>query len=300
MPAALGPNLAEAADAAGETWRSWQAVARSWSGSSREASPLAAEFTDLVIWVGRLARDNPAWTPSRADASVMRDPALLAPDDDQLDDILQALLQAATAIAGTARQDTRNVKLIAHQRGLYIPTRLAAETRMTTSAYQYGHAPPAQIDTMLDLYAAAIRHSRHAVTTLTNAAASTRSAETATTPELATLLREYARVRQCLFNHREPANPGLTDHHPDQLQQLLAKLRIDDPDLSLRAGAIDTAATNLAAEARAAASQRDQTDREVAQMRGPPSQAEVTQPRRQAGLIQRATDVRGIAKGAKW
>src|SRR5260370_1261487 len=57
--------------------RHWDTISTG-AHHGRDISPVAAEVEDLVLRTGRLAYDNPRWTPDRADASPARDPAHLA------------------------------------------------------------------------------------------------------------------------------------------------------------------------------------------------------------------------------
>lgn len=266
-------QLDQAADAAEQTWTSWRAADRSWdvltTGTSRDLSPLAAEFTDLVVQVGRIARSNPEWTPARADASVPRDPTALAPDPSHLSAILRALLGAAAVIADTARRDADGVNLLARQRWLYIPTRLAPETTAVTRSYRFSQAPPTHIAAVLDAYATTIEHSKESLARLTRAALSTGRVTAANTPELAEAFRYSARQELWRRSHRKSAPSGITGQPFDQLQQALRQLQVDEPALMLRAAAIDYAAKDLVAQATASVRQRDQADQEILHRHGP-------------------------------
>ncbi|HEY5984757.1 MAG TPA: hypothetical protein VIV12_00035, partial [Streptosporangiaceae bacterium] len=71
--------LARAADATHTAWSAWRAVAHAWdsftTGVSKSLTPAATEIDDLVLWVGRLAHRDPAWTPARGHTGLLREPA---------------------------------------------------------------------------------------------------------------------------------------------------------------------------------------------------------------------------------
>jgi len=97
---AITAGLDRAADAAGQAWPAWRAVAHVWdivtTGASSAISPVTAELADLVLWTGRLACDNPRWTPASGDASRLRGPADLAGSPGDVTAVL-----AATALQGS-------------------------------------------------------------------------------------------------------------------------------------------------------------------------------------------------------
>ncbi len=84
-----------------------------------------------MLRTGRLAYNNPRWTPACADTSPARDPADLAATAGDLRDVLAAVHHAIDAISRVAACDTDAVRDAAWVRRLYLPTRLLPST--TTS-----------------------------------------------------------------------------------------------------------------------------------------------------------------------
>ena len=119
-------GLRAAADAVRQARESWQDLTHAWdrftTGTSTGPSPIGSELDDLVLWIGRLARDHPAWTPARARTSHPRDPAELAPTASDIPAITSAISHALAAVTCIARQDQHAAAAAA--RGLYSPARL--------------------------------------------------------------------------------------------------------------------------------------------------------------------------------
>jgi hypothetical protein len=95
--------LARAAAAAREAWAGWRAVAHAWdtfsTGTNATLTPAAAEISDLVLWVGRLAHRDPAWIPARGHTSLLRETAGLARRSDITANVLAALHHAVYTLA---------------------------------------------------------------------------------------------------------------------------------------------------------------------------------------------------------
>ncbi len=105
---AIQARLASAADATAKVWPAWRAVAHQWDIASTgpyigaRISPVAAEFVDLALRLGRLAYRNPQWTPDCAEASLVRLPEDLAPSPDDIGSVLSAAHHAVDAVARIA------------------------------------------------------------------------------------------------------------------------------------------------------------------------------------------------------
>ena len=85
------------------------------------------ELSDLLLRMGRLARDNPHWAPARADRAPLRPPADLAPDADAVRAVVAAVHHAVDALAGLAIVDLKAVAAADRASRLYVPTRLVPE-----------------------------------------------------------------------------------------------------------------------------------------------------------------------------
>jgi hypothetical protein len=128
---ALATGLRVAAGATGQAWPAWQAAAHSLdiakTGNGEAISPIAAELADLVLWIGRLTYDRPGWTPARAQASPLRDPADLASAPAGITAVLAAVHHATDAVTRIVPQDREAVRLAAAEQRLHVRTRLLPE-----------------------------------------------------------------------------------------------------------------------------------------------------------------------------
>jgi hypothetical protein len=258
----LAPGLKQAADAMRETWTAWQAIACDWdtlsTGTAMTLSPVAAELGDLVLWTGRIARTDSAWTPARSQASQIRTPADLAPTTADIATILAAVERAASLTAVVAHRDSEAVRHAAAERGIYIPTRLLPETD-TGPIRRYHRVPRPRIKELLAAYDTATRAGDQATALLHDlvVVADAPGAIAAAT-RLTTLDLPAASVP--LTHSSEPEPDLRAPRLPDELQHHLRSLHITDPALLRRATVIDQATQNLIAEANAKLQQRATTN----------------------------------------
>jgi hypothetical protein len=160
--------LAAAASAVNQAWTAWRTLTDAWDLISTNAdkaacvSPVAAETSDLALRMGRLAYQDPGWTP--ACGSISRDPAALAPSANELRAVLAAVHHATDAISRIATQDGLAVRAAAASRRLYMPTRLVPAR--STTPHPYSPAPSAQVNALLAGYDRAVRTSATATTAL--------------------------------------------------------------------------------------------------------------------------------------
>jgi len=140
---AIAAGLDRAAEAARQAWPAWRGVAHAWdivtTGASSAISPVTAELADLVLWTGRLAYDNPRWTPASGDASRLRGPADLVGSPRDVTAVLAALHHAADATTRIAWHDRDAVRQAAAGQRLYVPTRLLPDS-CDIFPYRHGHA----------------------------------------------------------------------------------------------------------------------------------------------------------------
>jgi hypothetical protein len=163
---AICAQLQSAADAYSQAWPTWRAVAHHWdiasTGIQRGTSltPVAAEFADLVLRIGRLAYRNQRWTPARAHASHIRDPADLAPTPGDITSVAAAVHTAADAITRIAAWDREAVRAAAADHRLYVPAFTRANAAVVRRRYR--PACPARVDEILAAYDDAIEASTRA------------------------------------------------------------------------------------------------------------------------------------------
>jgi hypothetical protein len=167
---AICAQLQVAADATHQAWPAWRAIAHHFdivsTGITGRAGsdPVAADFTDLVLRIGRLAYHNPHWTPARAHASHPRDPADLAPTPPGLTPVLAAVHAAADTTARIAATDSQTVNAAATEHRLYEPA--FTRTNATVVRRRYHPACPSRIEEILASYDDAITASNHAASKL--------------------------------------------------------------------------------------------------------------------------------------
>jgi hypothetical protein len=263
---AIRAQLASAADALSQAWPAFRAIARHWDTIStgahhgRDISPAAAEVEDLILRTGRLAYDNPHWTPDRAGASPARDPADLAATASDLRAVLAAVHHAIDAISRIAAFDTGAVRDAADGHRLYLPTRLLPEHYDIPCAY--APAPSALAAELLGSYDTAATATRRAAVALDKLAITTGSASS--TLAIARLSADSA-VTAC-----QPAGddrrqtqaqtaplPGILQPRAGQVEDILRSLDITEPGMLLRAAAIDEAARDVLANATVSSRNRD-------------------------------------------
>jgi hypothetical protein len=171
---AICAQLQSAADALSQAWPKWRAVAHHFdivsTGIHRGAgpTPVAAEFGDLVLRIGRLAYHNQRWTPARAHASHIRNPADLAPAPGDITSVVAAVHTAADAITRIAAGDREAVRTAAADRRLYVPA--FTRTNAAVVRRRYRPASPSRVDEILASYEDAIEASTRATSKLSDLA----------------------------------------------------------------------------------------------------------------------------------
>jgi hypothetical protein len=167
---AICAQLQTAADASSQAWPKWRALAHHFdiasTGIHRGAgpTPVAAEFGDLVLRVGRLAYRNQHWTPARAHASDIRNPADLAPAPCDIASAVAAVHAVADAISCIAAGDCEAVRAAAADHRLYVPA--FARTNAAVVRRRYRPASPSRVDEILASYDDAIEANDRATSEL--------------------------------------------------------------------------------------------------------------------------------------
>src|ERR1017187_3541360 len=165
---AIEARLSAAANAVNQAWIAWSTLTDAWDLISTNVdqaagvSPVAAETSDLALRMGRLAYQNPGWTPACGSVSITRDPAALAPATGELLVVLAAVHHTTDAMTEIATQDRLAVRAASASRRLYMPTRLVPAR--STTPHQYSPAPSARVNALLADY-------DHAVSTCVTATA---------------------------------------------------------------------------------------------------------------------------------
>jgi hypothetical protein len=237
--------------------QSWRAVTCAWdpvtTGPSRRLSGIAIELNDLVLWTGRLAHVG-AWTPARSNANPKRPAADLAPEAADLTAVLAAVSRCIDATATIARTDMHHMQAAAAASQIYSPAQHQPETRDRVHIYRYRPATPDQIANLITSYADAVAATSQVTATLDNLL-TTRDLP-GDSHSLARAIGHTPQHRQHAVPHEQRPRAVTTRPEVSGLERLLHDLNISDPELLLRAAALDHAARALAAEAVTNALQR--------------------------------------------
>jgi hypothetical protein len=252
LPLTTRQDLHASASEACEARKAWQAVTRDWdtftTGPGTPHSPIAGELDDLVLWVGRLARDHPAWTPARACTSRPRDPASLAPRTTDIAAVTSAVRHALATITGITSQDQQAMQTTVAARGLYCPARLLPASRDPARTYRYLPAPPSHVSDLNAAYHTSTTAASDATATLARVILSFR------TPAPGHAIAQAAAMNPAAISHlltRLDEPPATKPAHatpipdPGELVRYLAKLGITDTELTLRAMTLDRASDLL-------------------------------------------------------
>jgi hypothetical protein len=222
---AICAQLQSAADATSQVWPKWRAVAHHFdivsTGIHRGAgpTPVAAELGDLVLRIGRLAYRNQHWTPARADASYICNPADLAPAPGDITCVVAAVHTAADAITRIAAGDREAVRAAAADHRLYVPAFTRANAAVVRRCYR--PACPSRVDEILASYDDAIEASTRAASKLDDLAL----VLDAPTWPLATLRAQPTKRPACLPARRDvlPRGPA---NSPTRPRSIGARLKV--------------------------------------------------------------------------
>ena len=256
----LRMHLACAAEAIGQTWPTWRAIARHWDTIStgshhvRAITPVAAELGDLVLRTGRLAYCNPRWTPAVADTSLTRDLPELAEMASDFRIVLAAVHHAADAIAWIAIHDREAVCGAADDHRLYMPTRLLPENYDIPC--RYAPVPSERTNELIGAYDTAAHVTRSAARALDDLAVTIDSPSAALAAARTSTARPPAEDGGAQ-EQTQPAPPRVAGRQAGEIEQILRGLQITEPIMLIRAAAIDDAARDVLAHASLSSSKRD-------------------------------------------
>jgi hypothetical protein len=260
MSPAIVTQLHDTGDSLHRAWTAWRAVSGEWDTLStgldrpKGLSLVAAEAGGLVLRIGRIAYCNPAWTPASGDASRFRDPADLAPAVADLRTAVAAVHQATDAITQIAVQDSHCVHGAFAEGRLYIPTRLLPGDY--DIPYRYTPAPLSKVQPLLTGYTLAAEACTAATAALDELALAIEAPSRALTwaRRLAPADQRYPQLPA------DPQPPGSRPSilpQPGHIEYSLRNLQISDPDMLVRAAAIDEATRVITVEAKMKASRAE-------------------------------------------
>lgn len=245
--------LATAAEAMARSWKAWRRVAAAWTGISTETSgrtaPIVTDIGDLVLRIGRLAWDDPNWTPARPHRAGQRTWADRTAGIRA--DVVAAVHQASDAFAQLAAADLDVVTAADRAGRLYVRTReLSADYDVPRP---YATAPVARTAPLLEAYRAAGHASRQAAGALGALAlaidassAPLALARVAADPNhsQATRTSQHPSTRVAIL--QQPRVPAVT---PGPTERAIRDMRVTDPAVLVRATVIDNASRQLISQA---------------------------------------------------
>jgi hypothetical protein len=255
--------LRQAADATCQAQAAWRAVAHAWdtftTGPGAQLTLVAGEISDLVLWAGRLAYQNPAWTPARGQASPRRTAVDFSEKPGGITGALAAVSDISGVLAQIAAHDRESVRAAAAKDALFVPTRLLPGGH--DLPYRYVPALPAMTDTLLATYDATIRAATRAAAALSNLQPIPDHRTTALAALRATLL-DAPRL-----HHAQAVviAPPATQPAPGRVEQALRSRRISEPALLARAAALDDATQKLISAATAKSQRQNEARRRARQ-----------------------------------
>jgi hypothetical protein len=270
LPSAGATALQQAAHATSNAWAAWRAVAHDWdtytTGPGTLLTPVAAEIGDLVLWVGRLAHTDPAWTPARNRTSPVRTATALADGRHTSTDVVTALHHVSDALAHIAANDRESVRRAAADRDLYILRRLLPEEY--DLPYRYVPAPATMTDALLAAYDVTIQAATPAAKALDNLALPLNPQ-----PSVLTALRAVAPldIVNLPYTPVLPACQPIARPRPGQVEQELRSHGTSEPATLAGAAHIDDAAQDLISNAGTPSQRRDTANRAALRAPGAPS-----------------------------
>ena len=257
-PPAAATAIELAAQAASRSWRTWRDIAHDWDifTTNRGAAftPVATEIGDLVLWAGRLAHTDPAWTPARSHTSQLRPTADFTGHGDTITAVVTALHNASDALTCIAAYDSEYVRWAAARDQVYVPTRLLpAEDDVP---YRYVPARPGMRDELLARYDTAADAAGCATSALDQLVLTLN-------PQPTTLIT--VRAATSLTNPWLPHSPATITASPAEqpapgrVEQTLRSRGISEPALLARAADLDDATEALISSATSIAERRART-----------------------------------------
>lgn len=153
----------------------WRQVTGMWkiirTDTQFPSSPSPTEVGDLVLRMGRLLHDDPAWTPAARRGAVAREPGSLAGSRPELVRALAAVHEAADAVTRSAISDLDGIVAAHDADRLYMSSRYAAEN--TTTRLLYVPLAGYRAHLLMNAYHIGINASLRAATALDSVALAT-------------------------------------------------------------------------------------------------------------------------------
>jgi hypothetical protein len=248
-------RLTGAADAVAQSLAAWRQVGSAWNHLTTETrghnSSALGDIGDLVLRIGRLAWDDPQWTPATAQAT-RRPAADLTGHHLGLRTVLGAIHQAADALACVAAWDREAVQIADRVERLYVRTRLLPQGYDVPRPY--ATAPTDWVQPLLNAYAAAEQASAQAADVL-GALAITVEAPSKALALARTAARRHRHSHSLSMDESWMSDTPVADQSdtsgsdPGPVELAVRYLRVSDPAILRRAAEIDSAAQTLITQA---------------------------------------------------
>jgi hypothetical protein len=208
-------------------------------------SQAAAEAADLALWTGRLAYENPAWTPGLGPSHPARSPDSLNPEAGDLPRVVAAVHQACQTLTQLAAADHTQLRTAAQAGRLLVLTRSLPEN--FDIPHRFAPAPAPRVEPLLTAYDTARTASDHATAHVARVASTVRAPSQILT--LAQAAGDAGRGRlpagQMQHTPEPPAPRRPSRDLPGPVERVLRDLDITSSAALQRASAIDRAAEQL-------------------------------------------------------
>jgi hypothetical protein len=274
-PAGTAASLQAAADTLAKAWTAWRQVCAGWTdlttATRGHQSSAVTDIGDLVLRLGRLAWDDPRWSPASGRTARPRAASgLAAGGGDKA--VLAAVHQATDALARVAAANLAAVQALDHADRLYVPTRRLPDGFDVPQPYAV--APTALTLPLLDAYRMTVRTATRAASELA-ALALAAGAPSSGLALARTVSASHTQAANPSPAPAAPAAPAIVarspaGYTPGPTELTIRKLHISDPALLLRAAAIDSAAQRLIAQAEQVSAPPDQPSSRSQTQRRPP------------------------------
>jgi hypothetical protein len=132
----------------------WLNAAQAWLDIKTDAygdiAPAAAEAVDLALWTGRLAYTDPDWTPTVGPDHAARSPQELAPEPENIRDVLAAVHQATMTLTTIAAGDYNQIRTAGLTGRLLVP--IAKPVSSPQADRPFVRAPRHHLNALLNAY----------------------------------------------------------------------------------------------------------------------------------------------------
>jgi len=237
----LHAQLVAAADATAKMRAAWLNAAHAldpFTADTRsQIGPMAASASDLALWTGRLAYDDPDWHPAQGPAADHRSSEQLAATPETVRRTINAVHHASYALEFLATAQHRQMQAASASGRILVPTHTVPDT--WDIPCPFAAAPAERIDHLLDAYTDA-RHASVEATAKVASVAEATGAHSTVLQTAAALTDDVAKMK--ISTDRSSDRKRLAAiHHVDAgpVERILRDLEISDRDLLSRAADVD-------------------------------------------------------------